>query len=64
MHIKKAEVARNEYRKDAEKKLVNEIIYSVDLQKVIMLIFKSVLFTQRLSVYNESFVPVGKKSKL
>lgn len=26
--------------------------------------FKSVLFSKRILVYNESFVPVGKKSKM
>ncbi|KAL1492273.1 hypothetical protein ABEB36_012748 [Hypothenemus hampei] len=42
-------------------------IYCADLEKVIMLprleMFKSAIFTHRLSVYNESFVPVGKKQK-
>lgn len=69
VHIKKAESAREEYRKDADKIISDdEHIYSVDLQKVIMLprceMFKSVVFTKRLTVYNESFVPVGTKSSL
>lgn len=45
----------------------NEIIYSMDLKKVIIFprcdMFKSVVFIHRLSVYNESFVPVGKNNK-
>nr|CAH7712410.1 unnamed protein product [Callosobruchus chinensis] len=67
-HIKKAELARVNYRIDAEKPASeDEVIFSVDLQKVIMLprceMFKSVIFTGRLVAYNESFVPVGSKNK-
>lgn len=69
VHIKRAESAREDYRKDAHKIISgDEHIYSVDLQKVIMLprceMFKSVVFTKRLTVYNESFVPVGTKNNL
>uniref|UniRef100_A0A6P7FBR7 Uncharacterized protein LOC114328648 n=1 Tax=Diabrotica virgifera virgifera TaxID=50390 RepID=A0A6P7FBR7_DIAVI len=66
-HITKASAAREEYQKDANKGSNDEcIIYSMDMEKVIMLprceMFKSVIFTKRLTVYNESFVPVGKKN--
>lgn len=41
------------------------VIYSMDLQKVIMLPqmeqFKEVVLTKRIDVFNESFVPVGKQ---
>ncbi|CAG9773648.1 unnamed protein product [Ceutorhynchus assimilis] len=68
IHIKKAELARISYRIDAGKpESEAEVIFSVDLQKVIMLprceMFKSVIFTGRLVAYNESFVPVGSKNK-
>lgn len=68
VHTALAGAARLAYKEDAEKKWEDgELVYSVDLQKVIMLprcdMFKSVIFAQRLSVYNESFVPVGKNRK-
>lgn len=68
LHIRRAETSRTDYRSDAGKLLNDEeIIYSVDMEKVIMLprcdMFKSVMFTKRLTVYNETFVPVGKKPK-
>ena len=44
-----------------------QVIYCADMEKVIMLpyldMFKSAIFTHRIDVYNESFVPVGKKQK-
>lgn len=67
-HINKAKMSRDFYRQYADSDLdVDTICVSVDLQKVIMLpridTFKSVVFTKRLTTYNESFVPVGTKQK-
>lgn len=43
------------------------VVYSADLQKVIMLpridMFKTTIFTHRIVVYNESFVPTGQGRK-
>ncbi|KAF2900555.1 hypothetical protein ILUMI_05626 [Ignelater luminosus] len=65
-HIEKAKKAIDKYHEDAEKD--DKVIYCVDLEKVIMIprweMFKSAIFTHRLMVYNESFVPVGKKQKI
>lgn len=71
-HNDRATVSRELYKEDKERsgQLKDEIIYSMDMQKVIMLprldMFKSVVFAKRLSVYNETFAPVGssKKSKI
>ena len=65
-HIGKANMACTEYRHDAEAPRSETcIIYSVDLQKIIMLPrideFKAAMFTRRLVAYNESFVPLGTK---
>lgn len=65
-HIERANKSRAKYREDAIRdEEVGEIVYCADLEKVIMLprleMFKSAIFTNRLTVYNESFVPVGKK---
>lgn len=67
-HIETAEKARNLYREDVLKN--NEestIYYSVDLQKVIMLprldMFKKSIFTLRIPIYNESFVPLGNRGE-
>jgi len=66
-HINRAEKSRKCYRIDVENTDSNTIIMSVDLQKVIMLprldMFKKAIFTQRISVFNESFVPLGKLQK-
>lgn len=47
---------------------VENITVSVDLQKVIMLprveSFENIVFAKRIVAYHESFVPLGKKSKL
>lgn len=65
-HKKMYTAARENYKKDVElsKTDTNTLFYSVDLQKVIMLPridgFKSVLFTRRIVVFNESFAPLGK----
>ena len=63
-HINKAITARKEYKNDKEKPKTNEdIALSVDLQKVILLprinTFKSVIFTPRLVVFNETFAELG-----
>ncbi|XP_050499069.1 uncharacterized protein LOC126879820 [Diabrotica virgifera virgifera] len=69
-HIKKAKEARKRYKEDADSTewTAKKICLSADLQKVIMLpridTFKQVLFTQRIVVFNESFVAVGKNQKL
>nr|CAI5849076.1 unnamed protein product [Callosobruchus analis] len=68
IHKLKATNARKNYQEDAEKiKQEDEIFVAADLQKVIMLprleTFKEILFTPRIVEYNESFVPLGKKSK-
>lgn len=69
VHNKKSKVSRGEYRKDrdimqSENSDSSMIIFSADLQKVIMLqriyVFKTVLFTRRIIAFNESFVPLGK----
>lgn len=66
-HIKKLNIARQMYRNYVQKSIHSTTLYfSGDLQKVIMLprldMFKSVLFTQRIIAFNESFVPIGKNS--
>lgn len=68
-HIKKAKEGRETYRIDAEYDFpASTVCVSADLEKVIMLpridMFKKVLFNQRIIVFNESFVPVGKKAKI
>lgn len=57
-------------RKDVEKSAHSEnetAYYSADMQKVIMLprleIFNQAVFTNRLIVSNEYFVPIGKLNK-
>ena len=66
LHKERAKNARTAYRSDAA--LPNsdsDIIVSADLQKVIMLprinMFKIVLFTRRLCLFNETFATVGPK---
>lgn len=69
IHKKKFTVARKAYKEDVKKsKIVSDtLFFSADLQKVIMLprleMFKSVIFTPRIIVFNESFVPLGTNSK-
>lgn len=67
-HIDKANSARHKYREDAERiKNEKDVVYSADLQKVIMLprmdTFKTALFTQKIIAFNETFAPVGKNQK-
>lgn len=63
LHHEKYSEARKLY--DMQRKLSSEkvAIFSLDLQKVIMLprlnMFKTVMFCPRLIVFNESFVPIG-----
>ncbi|KAG5891363.1 hypothetical protein JTB14_007603 [Gonioctena quinquepunctata] len=62
-HIKKADKSRTRYKEYAGRDPVEgEIVFSVDLEKVIMLprcdMFKNVIFSQRIIAYNGSFVPV------
>ena len=56
--------AREEYRKDADKPYdKNNVIYSADMQKVIMLPrmpgIKAAVFTRRIIGFHETFAPVG-----
>lgn len=66
-HIKRANKSREQYKLDTDLKDNDTVIYSADLQKVIMLpridMFKTAIFTHRIVVYNESFVPIGKSGK-
>ncbi|KAJ8950844.1 hypothetical protein NQ314_007773 [Rhamnusium bicolor] len=62
-------LSRAKYREDiAKPEDINDIMYCADLEKVIMLprldIFKAAIFTHCLTVYNESFVPIGKKNNM
>ena len=65
-HIKTAKEARNSYREDRDKieKRAEELIVSVDMQKVIMLPrlpgLKVVVFCKRTVLFNETFAPLGK----
>ncbi|EDS27200.1 conserved hypothetical protein [Culex quinquefasciatus] len=62
-HLKQSRTSRDEYRKDGEMLKKGVVVYSVDLQKVIQLPrlegLKTVVFSQRLVAYNETFAPVG-----
>ena len=67
-HIRKAGESRQEYRNDSATENCNSshVMFSADLQKVIMLprmeSIKTVLFTHRIMTFNESFVPLGDKT--
>lgn len=73
VHLQYVEYTRMAYQKDVERANKLEpnqttfLAVSADLQKVIMLpridMFKRVLFQRRISVYNESFVPLGSQKK-
>lgn len=63
VHINRAKRSRELYRKECESVCEpNTLRVSADLEKVIMIpridMFKKVVFTQRIVVYNESFVPL------
>lgn len=65
IHDEKNKEARKYYQECAQNIYDSKTLcMSVDLQKIIMLprleCFKSVVFTNRLITYNETFVPVGK----
>lgn len=65
-HRNRFTAARKKYDEDAVKPENNSDLYvSADLQKVIMLpraeMFKEVIFVRRITVFNESFVPLGTK---
>nr|CAH7733291.1 unnamed protein product [Callosobruchus chinensis] len=66
-HKEKYVAAREEYERDKKERQPEKLIVSADLQKVIMLpraeMFKEVIFTPRVTAFNESFVPVGAYSK-
>jgi hypothetical protein len=63
-HIQRAGLSRMEYKKDRECVESGKFFVSSDMQKVTMLPrepgMKRVIFTHRLSLYNQSFVPLGK----
>ncbi|KAG5870040.1 hypothetical protein JTB14_004292 [Gonioctena quinquepunctata] len=66
VHIDKATKAREKYREDVEKtEDVGKVINCADLEKVIIFpileTFKNAVFTNRITVYNESFVPNAPK---
>ncbi|XDV25699.1 hypothetical protein PO909_029572, partial [Leuciscus waleckii] len=66
-HKRRAEIGSQHYRLDAEREEVDDqVIRSVDLQKVIMLPrmpgVKSAVFTRRITAFHETFACVGKKS--
>ncbi|KAG5885830.1 hypothetical protein JTB14_017200 [Gonioctena quinquepunctata] len=67
-YLEKVKKARAAYQKDKFQKDKKMMCYSVDLQKVIMLPrmdqYKIVLFTPRIVIFNESFVPVGEQKHL
>lgn len=66
-HNKRAYMSREQYKLDSELNETDTVVYSADLQKVIMLpridMFKTAIFTHRIVVYNESFVPTGQVRK-
>jgi len=69
VHHEKYLAARIKYETHSKsKKNTNELFVSADLQKVIMLPhidnFKAAIFTKRIIVFNESFVPLGPRSEI
>ncbi|CAH1110446.1 unnamed protein product [Psylliodes chrysocephalus] len=72
-HLKFVEYTRMAYQEDVaiannqEPNQTNFLAISADLLKVIMLpridMYKRILFTRRISVYNESFVSLGSQKK-
>nr|XP_029734025.1 uncharacterized protein LOC109422949 [Aedes albopictus] len=63
-HLQLATSARKEYREDGDSIKPGYVVLAVDLQKVIQLPrldgLKTVVFSQRLIAFNETFAPVGK----
>ncbi|XP_055627194.1 uncharacterized protein LOC129769139 [Toxorhynchites rutilus septentrionalis] len=66
-HLRLASMSRSAYKDDGDKIRSKEVVFAVDLQKVIQLPrlegIKSIVFTQRLLAYNETFAPVHNYSK-
>ncbi|XP_062534268.1 uncharacterized protein LOC134203410 [Armigeres subalbatus] len=66
-HMRLATISRSVYRNDGDEVCPKEIVLAVDLQKVIQLPrlegLKTVVFTQRLISFNETFRRVGKYAK-
>lgn len=64
LHHKKYVAARKLYEEHKTKQDQDNVYFSADLQKVIMLprldTFKKVIFCLRLATYNQTFAPVGK----
>ena len=64
-HMNKAKVARALYKKDTKR--IEEPVYAVDLEKVIMLPRmpgnKTAVFTRRIILFNETFAPAGGHGK-
>ena len=61
LHLKKAEEARTEYRKDKEEEDPTASTFAADMQKVILLpkmTLKEHFFVSRLVVFNETFASV------
>ena len=68
-HIQTAKEARSSYQDEKKKVLSsNEIVVSVDMQKVIMLPrlpgIKQAIFCKRLVLFNETFAPIGKVKEM
>ncbi|XP_062538858.1 uncharacterized protein LOC134207154 [Armigeres subalbatus] len=66
-HLRLASSSRLMYRADGDNIRTKEIVFAVDLQKVIQLprleSLKSIVFAQRLLAFNETFAPVGSYAK-
>ena len=63
-HLEKAKTSREVYRKDASFNTISEEAYfSMDMQKILMLPhlpgIKTVLFTRRIIMINQSIAPLG-----
>ena len=62
-HRERANRSRQEYKKDVEENVDENKFYSMDMQKIIMLLhlpgIKTALFTQRIFVINQTAAPLG-----
>ncbi|KAL1375676.1 hypothetical protein pipiens_017360 [Culex pipiens pipiens] len=67
IHLRYAKEARAEYTSDGETVIADQLVLAVDLQKVIQLPrldgLKTVVFSQRLLAFNETFAPVKAYAK-
>ena len=65
-HLETANIARKKYKEDSENNHKNDK-FSADLQKVVMLPrmpgIKTVVFTKRITAFNETFAPLGSKDQ-